>query len=71
MSNSSKSNSQAGSKRPETPAAGDPEVACTVLIAKTRIREVYKAKGAKIRLPMSQAKALASLEPPRVSIDGV
>lgn len=49
----------------------EPEVTCTVLVPKTRIREVLKGRGARIRLPLGQAKALASLDPPRVSIDGV
>ncbi|GAA5482055.1 hypothetical protein [Haloferula sargassicola] len=69
--NDDKPKSAPAVKAPASPPPSDPEVACTVLIAKTRIREVLKARDAKIRLPLSQANALASLNPPRVRIDGV
>ena len=49
----------------------EPLLACTVLISATRIGPALKAKGAKIKLPKSQAEALATLNPPRVRIDGV
>lgn len=56
---------------PPKPAKPDPILACTVLVAKTQFGAVLKGKGAKVRLPKSQAEALASLNPPRVRIDGV
>ena len=49
----------------------EPLLACTVLISGTRIGPAFKAKNAVVRLPKSQAEALASLTPPRVRIDGV
>ena len=49
----------------------EPIYACTVLVAKTQIGAVLKGKGAKVRLPKSQADALAALVPPRIRIDGV
>lgn len=56
---------------PAPKPAPEPIFACTVLVAKTQFGAVLKGKGAKVRLPKSQAEALASLNPPRVSIDGV
>ncbi|MEM1085948.1 MAG: hypothetical protein AAGI48_17700 [Verrucomicrobiota bacterium] len=53
------------SKKPET------ELACTVLIARTKVGSHFKGKGAKVKLPESKAKALAGLNPPAVRIDGV
>lgn len=56
--------------KPESPAP-KPEsiVACTVLVAKTQIGQVLKGKGAKVRLPKSDADTLAALG--RVRIDGI
>jgi hypothetical protein len=47
----------------------DPIVACTVLVAKTQIGAVLKGKGAKVRLPKSQAETLRDLG--KVRIDGI
>lgn len=55
---------------PEAPKS-EPHFACTVLVAKTQIGAVVKGYGARVRLPKSEAEALASLTPPRVRIDGV
>lgn len=49
----------------------DPTVAVTVLISKTTVGDVMLSKGAKIRLPKSQADTLASLNPPAVLITGI
>lgn len=76
MNDENKDKTVAGKPAAPAPAKAtrpDPEteVSCTVLVPKTRIREVLKGKGARIRLPLGQATALASLDPPRISIDGV
>lgn len=56
--------------KPSAPAPKpDPIVACTVLVAKTRIGEVLKGKGAKVRLPKSKAETLRDLG--MVRIDGI
>lgn len=53
-------------------AKPDPIVAVAILIAGTQIGDVKKGKGAKgVRLPLSQAQALAALQPPAVRIVGV
>jgi hypothetical protein len=57
--------------KPAAKPATETVVLCTVLVPKTRIREVLKGQGAKVRLPLAQAQALASLSPPRVAIEGV
>lgn len=71
MNQETKTKETAAGKPAATAPKPETMVSCTVLIAKTRIREVLKGRGAKVRLTMGQAQALASLNPPRVSIDGV
>ena len=44
---------------------------CTVLVTGTVIGRLKAAKGHRCQLPEAQAKALASLNPPAVRIDGV
>ncbi|MEM9235189.1 MAG: hypothetical protein AAGB14_00320 [Verrucomicrobiota bacterium] len=53
------------------PAKPETELACTVLIARTKVGSHLKGKGAKVKLPESKAKTLAGLNPPAVRIDGV
>ncbi len=49
----------------------EPTYACTVLITPTTIGDLICGAGHKIRLTKSEADALAAMEPPRVSIDGI
>jgi hypothetical protein len=57
-------------KNPE--AAAEPvRLKCTVLITGTVIGRLKVANGHRCQLPGAQAKALASLNPPAVRIDGV
>jgi hypothetical protein len=58
----------------QTPPAADPKnplLACTVLVTGTEIGRAICAAGAKLKLPKSNAETLASLNPPRVRIDGI
>jgi hypothetical protein len=58
---------------PKPPAADpkNPLLACTVLVTGTEIGRAICAAGAKIKLTKSNAETLASLNPPRVRIDGI
>ena len=47
------------------------QLKCTVLVTGTVIGRLKAAKGHRCQLPEVQAKALASLNPPAVRIDGV
>ncbi len=49
----------------------DPIVAVTVLVTGTTIGKAIIAAGTKLPLRKSKAETLASLNPPRVSIDGI
>jgi hypothetical protein len=59
----------------EAPATGKPakpvQLRCTVLINGTVVGKLKLAKGHKLHLPEREAKALASLNPPAVKIDGI
>jgi hypothetical protein len=46
-------------------------VAVTVLVTGTTIGNAICGAGAKLKLAKSKAETLASLNPPRVSIDGI
>ena len=61
------------SNTPKKPAQGGGEVLLrgTVLVAGTIIKRLKTGKGHRCRLPESQAKALAALNPPAVRIDGI
>jgi hypothetical protein len=55
-----------------TPAEkSDPLVAVTVLVTPTRIGDFNCGATAQLSIPLSQAKTLAAMDPPRVRIDGV
>ena len=57
-------------KKPE--ATAEPvRLKCTVLVTGTVIGRLKVAKGHRCQLPDAQAKALASLNPPAVRIDGI
>jgi len=45
--------------------------ACTVLVTPTLIGDLNCAAGHQIRLTQSEADTLASMDPPRVRIDGI
>lgn len=57
-------------KTPPDPTP-DPLVSVTVLITPTRIGDFNCGAGAQLRIPKSDAETLASLDPPRVRIDGI
>lgn len=64
------SNETETDKKPAAGKAAEPVLmACTVLVAKTKVGSHLKGKGAKVRLPEPEAKALAGLG--KVRIDGV
>lgn len=54
-----------------TPPPAEPTYACTVLITPTTIGDLICGAGHKIRLTKTEADALAAMDPPRVSIDGI
>lgn len=49
----------------------EPKVAVTVLVTPTTIGKAEIAAGTKLRIAKTKAETLASLNPPRVSIDGI
>lgn len=58
-------------KTATTPPPAEPTYACTVLITPTTIGDLICGAGHKIRLTKTEAEALAAMNPPRVSIDGI
>lgn len=60
----------------DTPAsteikAKEPIVALVILVTGTTVGDVILRKGKKLRLPKSQAEALANLNPPAAKITGI
>jgi hypothetical protein len=62
---------QSSDKTDALPPAKPVQLRCTVLITGTLVGKLKLSKGHKIALPADKAKALASLNPPAVKIDGV
>lgn len=52
-------------------AAAEPLLAVTILKTGTTVGEVILAQGETLRLPKSQAEALASITPPVAEITGI
>ena len=53
------------------PLQAEATYACTVLITPTTIGDLICGAGHKIRLTKSEADALAAMDPPRITIDGI
>lgn len=48
-----------------------PQLACTVIVPSIQIGDLICGAGHKIKLTEAEAKALASLTPPAITIDGI